>query len=107
MQNVGKLVKSLNQLQNKAKAIQQEIAEKTFEGTAANGLVKVTMTGKGNITRVDIDETVMSEGHETVADLVTVAAGKAYEAKEEYAGKKVKELGSGLLPFGLTLPGML
>lgn len=104
--NIGGMLKGITELQKRMDAVQKEIAEATFDGSAANGLVKVTMTGKGEIKHVHIDPSVLTEDAETVGDLVTVAAGKAYEAKEALAKSKLSGIASGLLPLGIKLPGL-
>lgn len=104
--NLGGMLKGITQLQARMNAVQDEIAKATFDGVAAQGLVKVTMTGKGEITRIVIDPTVMTEDADTVADLVTVAAGKAHEAKEAMAKEKLSGIATGLLPLGMKLPGL-
>lgn len=104
--NLGGMLKGITELQKRMDAVQKEIAETNFEGSAAQGLVKVTMTGKGEVTRVTVDPTVLTEDAETVGDLVTVAAAKAYEAKEAMAKQKLSGIASGLLPMGLKIPGL-
>ncbi len=104
--NLGGMLKGITELQKRMDAVQKEIAEATFEGAAAQGMVKVTMTGKGEIKSVSIDPSVMTEDAETVADLVTVAARKAYDSKEALAKQKLSGIASGLLPMGLKIPGL-
>jgi DNA-binding YbaB/EbfC family protein len=105
-QNMGKMLKSLGTMQKKMDTVQQELGDAIFEGSAANGLVKVSMTGKGDIKSVKIDPAVMSEDADTVGDLVVVATRKAYEAKEVMAKQKLATISSGLLPFGMKIPGL-
>lgn len=103
---MGKMLKSLGTMQKKMDAVQQELSDAVFEGSAANGLVKVTMTGKGDIKSVTLDPAVMSEDADTVGDLVVVATRKAYEAKELLSKQKLATISAGLLPFGMKLPGI-
>lgn len=104
--NLGGMLKGITELQRKMEAVQKEIAEASFDGEAAQGLVKVTMTGKGEITRVVIDPSVMTEDAETLSDLVVVASRKAYDAKEAMAKAKLSGIASGLMPLGLKIPGL-
>lgn len=106
-QGMPKMFKGLMDLQKKMDAVQQELGVAVFEGASAGGLVKVSMTGKGELKSVVIDPAVLtSEDAETVGDLIVVATRKAYEAKEEVAKSKLAAATAGVLPFGLKMPGM-
>lgn len=105
-QNMGKMLKGITELQKRVEAVQNEIAQAQFDGAAANGLVKVTINGKGELKSVVIDPSVLTEDAETVGDLVVVATNKAHEAKEAMAKQKLSGLGAGLLPLGLKIPGL-
>lgn len=104
--NPGGMLKNLAALQKRVDAIQKEIADASFDGQSAQGLVKVTVTGKGDLTNLVLDPTVLSEDAETVAALVMVAFGKANEAKEAFSKQKLGTVASGLLPFGMKVPGL-
>lgn len=105
-QNMGKMVAGIAKMQKQAQAIQAEIAKAQFDGVAANGLVKVTINGEGKLLDIKLDQSVMSEDADTVADLVIVATNKAHEAKEVMAKQKLATLGAGLLPLGMKIPGL-
>lgn len=104
--NLGGMLKGINELQKRMDTVQKEIAEQVFEGNSAQGMVKVKMTGKGEIKSVAIDPSLMTEDSETLGDLVTVAAKNAYDAKEAVAKEKLSGIAKGLLPMGLKLPGL-
>jgi DNA-binding YbaB/EbfC family protein len=104
--NPGGMMKGLVQMQQRVNAIQTEIAAAEFEGSAAGGLVKVRINGKGELLRVDFDPSVFSEDRETVGDLVVVASRVAHEAKEAMVKQKTASIASGLLPLGMKIPGL-
>lgn len=104
--NLGKMLKGLTAMQAKMDTIQAELGAAVFEGEAAQGLVKVSVTGKGEIKRVVIDPSVLTEDADTIGDLVVVAAKKAHDAKELVAKQKLATVSSGLLPLGLKIPGL-
>lgn len=105
-QGMGKMLAGMMDLQKKMDAVQRELGEAVFTGESGGGLVKVTMTGKGEIKSVVLDKAVMTEDTETVGDLVVVATRKAYEAKEALAKEKLASITKGVLPFGLKVPGL-
>lgn len=105
-QNLGKMLKGITELQKRVETAQNEIAASEFDGSAANGLVKVVINGKGELKRVDIHPTVLTEDAETVGDLVIVATNNAHAAKEVFAKQKLSGMATGLLPLGLKIPGL-
>lgn len=105
-QNLGKLLTSMRILQQRIDTIQKELGDAVFDGEAANGLVKVSVTGKGEILRVTLDPSVLSEDADTLGDLVVVAAKNAHSAKEAVAKEKLASVSKGVLPFGLSIPGL-
>ncbi len=104
--NPGKFIKMIMDLQSKMDAIQKELADAHYNGESANGLVKVTVTGKGAVTALKIDAEVLNEDAETVEALVMVAINKAVDGKEAVAKEKLAKVSAGLMPLGLKLPGM-
>lgn len=105
-QNLGKILKGITELQKRVDAAQKEISAGLFDGTAANNLVKVTITGKGEIRNVFIDPSLMSEDAGTISDLIVVAGNKANEAKEVFSQSKLAGIANGALPLGLKIPGL-
>jgi nucleoid-associated protein EbfC len=105
--NLGKLA----QLPAKMKELQARLAEQTMEGAAGGGLVKVTVTGTGQLISVKIDPEVLSgEDREMLEDLVAAAANQALAKAKEFAAKEMQEAFGGMIPPGMAgslgLPGM-
>lgn len=106
MQQMGKMVSAIAEMQKKTDAIQKELSEAVYDGDAANGLVKVQVTGKGEIKNLVLSPALFTEDAETVADLITVAHRKAFDAKEKHAKEKLGSIAAGILPLGIKLPGL-
>ena len=69
---------------------QEEIANETVEGTAGGGAVKVTATGAGKITAIEIaKEAIDPDDPEGLADLVLAAVNNALENGEALAKSKL------------------
>ena len=78
MKDLGGLMKQAQEMQQKMTAAQAELEQLVLLGQAGDGLVKVTLQGTGQITRVDIDESLMAPGEaEMVGDLVAAAHADA------------------------------
>jgi nucleoid-associated protein EbfC len=89
---------------------QQQLAETEIEGSAGGGLVKVTISGQGELIDVSIaagaiDSSDPEETASTVSDLVLAAFRDAYRALGEIQAKMMGPLAGGLGGAG-GLPGM-
>ena len=96
------LMKQANQMQNKMKKVQEELALKEFEGTAGGGAVKVMVNGKNEIKAVTIQpDAVSADDVEMLQDLILAATNDALKtAKEVHDAEMAKVTG------GMNMPGM-
>ncbi len=102
---LGGLMKQAQEMQEKMQKIQEEVANMEVEGQAGAGLVKVVMTGRHDVKRVHIDESLLSEDKEILEDLIAAAVNDAVRRAEQSAKEKMAELTGGLnLPPGFKLP---
>src|SRR4029450_7644716 len=87
MKDCGALMKQAQAMQEKLAASQAELEQLVLLGQAGDGLVKVTLKGTGQITRVDIDESLMAPGEaEMVGDLVAAAHADAKRQLDQRQG---------------------
>ena len=96
---VGNLMKQAQMMQENMKRAQAELANVDVEGTAGNGLVKVTMSCRNEVKRVVIDDSVMDD-KETLEDLLVVAMKDAVSKAEKTSESRM----AGLMPPGMKLP---
>jgi DNA-binding YbaB/EbfC family protein len=83
--NLQQLMKEAQKAQRKMAEAQERLAGLTVEGSAGGGMVTVTASGAGSITRVTIDPSVVDPQEiELLEDLITAAINDAQ--------RKVKEL---------------
>eukprot|EP00873_Tetraselmis_striata_P016835 jgi/Tetstr1/437099/TSEL_025859.t1 len=101
-----KMMKQAKQMQEQMGSLQEEIASVSVEGTAGGGMVSVTMTGKGELTALKIDPSlVKKEDVEILEDLILAAHQDAKAKSEALLQEKTQELMGGLgLPPGFKLP---
>ena len=99
------LMKQAAELKSKMEAMQAELDQIEVEGTAGGGLVTVTLTGKGEMKGVKIDDSLIKpEEKEIVEDLIVAAHADARRKAEALLQEKMKSLTGGLpLPPGLKL----
>ncbi len=105
MKNIGELMQQMQEMQARMQRMQEELAEATVEGEAGGGMVRVTMTGKGEVRDVSIDESLLKpEEKEILEDLIVAALNQAKERMEALVAEKMKEATGGLpLPPGFSL----
>jgi DNA-binding YbaB/EbfC family protein len=105
MKNPFDIMKQVQQMQERAQRLQEELAAMEISGEAGGGLVRVTLDGKGTMKGVRIDPTLMRpEETEILEDLIVAASADAKGKVEAQMQSKMAELTGGLpLPPGLKL----
>ena len=105
MKDLMKMMQQASQIQGRMQAMQDELAALELEGQSGAGMVRVTLTGKGEMKSVRIDPGLMKPGEaEMVEDLVIAAFADARAKVEAAVAAKMQEVTGGLaLPPGLKL----
>jgi DNA-binding YbaB/EbfC family protein len=100
------LMKQAQAMQDNLKKAQEELAFVEVTGEAASGLVKVTMTCKHEVKRVQIDPSLLADDKDMLEDLVATAFNAAARKAEETSQEKMGKLTAGMpgLPGGMKLP---
>src|SRR5687767_15525757 len=106
MADIMGLMKQAAQLQSKMQELQAELDRLDVEGTAGGGLVTVTLSGKGDLKGVKIDDSLLKPSEkEIVEDLLVAAHADARRKAEALVQDRMKSLTGGLpLPPGMKLP---
>ena len=105
MRGGGNMMKQAMALQANMKKAQDEIANMEVTGESGGGMVKVTMTGKHEVKRVQIEPAVVAEDREMLEDLIAAAINDAVHKVDARVQEKMAALTAGLnLPPGMKLP---
>jgi nucleoid-associated protein EbfC len=105
MANMNQFVKQAQALQANMQKAQSEIASLEVIGESGGGMVKVTMTGRHEVKRVQIDPSVGSEDREMLEDLIAAAVNDAVHRIEAASQAKMQAAMGGMsLPPGMKLP---
>ena len=100
--NSQQLARQAQKLQDDMEAVSAELEVKEYEAAAGGGAVKVTVTGKMELTKVEIQpEVVDPEDVEMLADLVMAAANEALRAAAKEKEERMESISG-----GLNIPGM-
>lgn len=105
MRDMMGLMKQAQQMQAKMQAVQAELEQVVVEGSAGGGLVKISMTAKGEIRAVTIDPSLAKpEEVEILEDLIVAAGTDARLKAERVMQERMAEVTKGLpIPPGMKL----
>ncbi len=98
------LMQQAQKMQERMMKAQEELGSVEVEGQSGAGMVKITMTCKHDVRRVQIDASVMDD-KEMLEDLVAAAVNDAVRKAEATSQEKMSGFTAGLqLPPGMKLP---
>jgi DNA-binding YbaB/EbfC family protein len=102
---LAQLMKQAQQMQDNLKRAQEELARTEVEGQAGAGMVKVVMTCRHDVKRVQIDPSLLGEDRDMLEDLVAAAFNDAVRKVESTTQEKMSGLTMGMpMPPGFKLP---
>ena len=102
---IGNLMKQAQQMQANMQKAQAEIAALEVTGESGGGMVKVTINGRHEAKRVQIDPSVPLDDREMLEDLVAAALNDAVRKVEATTQERMSGFTAGLnLPPGMKLP---
>ena len=102
---LGNLMKQAQKMQEDMQKAQEELKNLEVEGQAGGGLIKVVMTGKHEVRKVQIDDSLISDDKEMLEDLIAAAMNDASNKVEQLTKDQFSSLAGGLnLPGGMKLP---
>lgn len=102
---LGNLMKQAQQMQADMQKAQEELARLEVVGESGGGMVKVSMNGKHQVLRVEINEDLIGDDKEMLEDLVTAAFNDALTKAESMAADRMSSVAGGMqLPPGFKLP---
>jgi nucleoid-associated protein EbfC len=103
--DMGNLLKQAQAMQENMQKAQAEVARLTATGESGGGMVKVTMNGRHEVSRVQIEPAVLTEEREVLEDLLAAAINDATHRIDAAVQHKMSGAMAGLqLPPGMKLP---
>ena len=100
------LMKQATAMQDNMKKAQEELANSEVIGTSGSGLVKITMTGKHHVKRIEIDPSLLADDKYILEDMLTVAFNDAAKQLSDNSDAKMGSVSKGMpgLPGGMKFP---
>lgn len=105
MKDLNELMKQAQAMQQKLQDAQAKMADSSAEGTSGGGLVTVGLKGPGEITRIAIDDSLMTPGEgDILADLIVAAHADAKRKLDAVNAELMREAAGPMA--GMNIPGM-
>ncbi len=104
--NIQKMMKQAQEMQAKLGQMQAQMETTEFEGVSGGGAVKVTLTGKGAMTKIALEPSLLNaEEKDMLEDLIMLAHKDAKAKADSAMADAMGSVTSGLnLPAGMKLP---
>lgn len=100
--DMSSIMQQAQQMQEKMKDIQAELAKKSIVGSAGGGMVNVTVNGQGDVMAVEIEHALLSPSEaQMLQDLIVSATNEAIRKAKELSKRELAQLTG-----GLNLPGL-
>ncbi len=106
MKNLANLMKQAQQVQAQMSEMQDKMSALEVSGSAAAGMVQITLNGKSEVKRVKIDKALVTPDEvEVLEDLIVAAFTDAKTKAEAAMQEEMSKISGGLsLPAGIKLP---
>lgn len=95
--NMNNLMKQAQRMQRQMEEAQKDLENKEITASVGGGVVQVTVSGKREVTKVEIDPTVVDpEDVEELQDLVMAAVNEALRQVDEQSQAAMSKFTGGL-----------
>jgi DNA-binding YbaB/EbfC family protein len=101
---LGQIMRQAQEVQEKLRRAQEEVARMEVTGESGAGMVKVTLDGRHQARKVEINAAALSEDKEFLEDLIAAAINDATQKVDAATKDKMSAVTGGMaLPPGLDL----
>jgi hypothetical protein len=100
IKQLSALMKNAGAIKERAEQMKAELDKKTVEGNAGAGAVRVTMTGKGRVLKVTLDQPLIvglaGGDKQMIEDLIAVAINDANDKVQQLLADEMRKATGGL-----------
>lgn len=102
MGDMGSIMKQAQKLQQKMASLQDELGDKTVEGSAGGGMVKVVVNGKQQLMSIAIEKEVVDpEDVDMLQDMIVAAVNDGINKSQLMVSEEM-----GKVTGGMKIPGL-
>ncbi len=102
---LGNLMQQAQKIQEDLKKAQDELGALEVQGESGGGLVKIIMTGKREVRKITIDDSLVGDDRDMLEDLVAAAFNDGVQKVAKMKKEKMSSLTAGIpLPPGFQMP---
>ena len=102
MTDFNELMRQAQEVRDRLKRLQEELGERTVQGSAGGGMVVAVMNGRQELLSVRIEKEVVSpDDVGMLQDLVCAAVNDALSRSRELAAGEMGKITGGILPPGI------
>ena len=102
---LGNIMQQAQKMQENFQQAQEELAAMEVNGESGGGLVKIVMTGKREVRKVEIDDSLIGNDRDMLEDLIASAFNDAVHRVDKLKKEKMAGLTAGFeLPGGFKMP---
>lgn len=102
---LANIMQQAQKMQEDLKKAQDELAAMEIIGESGGGLVKVLMTGKREVRKITIDDSLVGDDKDMLEDLVAAAVNDAVHKVGKMKKEKMADVTAGLpIPPGFQMP---
>ncbi|HWR96550.1 MAG TPA: YbaB/EbfC family nucleoid-associated protein [Arenimonas sp.] len=102
--NIAQMMQKAQRMQENMQKVQEELAQMEVTGQSGGGVVKVTITGKMEARKVQLDPAALVDA-EMLEDLIVAAFNDAVAKANDESNKRMAAVTAGMpLPPGMKLP---
>lgn len=103
--NMNNLMKQAQKMQKQMEETTKELESKEVTAAAGGGAVSVTVSGKKEVTKVEIDKEVVDpDDVEMLEDLIMAAVNEALRKMEDLSNQSMSKITGGLGGLGGGFP---
>ena len=104
MTDFSEVLNQAKKMQEKMKETQEALKKIEVQGVSGGNSVKIYLNGDGELKKIDIDPSLMSESKEILEDLIVAAFSDAKQKLKKKTNDEISKITGGLnLPEGFKL----
>lgn len=105
MMNIQGIMKQAQMMQKKMEEAQGKLAQQEVTGSSGGGMVKITMTGKSEMKKIELDKSLMvADEVDILEDLIVAAYNDAKSKADAMMEEGMQGVTGGLNLGGMKLP---